>query len=133
MKISRVLFLLMSVLLINQGMLRADDKDAPREKLDTAIAEGIRLLEAKEYASFLKSFVPPDVLKQLDGGSIDEFAKKFSEKKAGQLLAALKSVKNEKPKMDDDGKTATFEIKLEDAPRKTVVFKKIEKYWYISN
>lgn len=133
MKISRLLLLLLSVLCLNRGMVQADDKDALREKLDTAIVEGIRLLEAKEYATFLRHFVPPDMLKQLGDDKFDEFAKKFSEKKAGQLLAALKSVKNEKPKLDDDGTTATFDVKIEDAPRKTVVFKKIDKYWYISN
>lgn len=37
----------------------------PRAKLDTAIDEGIRLLEDEEYVEFLKMFVPPDELKKI--------------------------------------------------------------------
>jgi hypothetical protein len=105
----------------------ADAKADPREKLETAIPEGIRLLEAKEYAKFLKNFVSPDVLKKLtEKQTLEEFAKEFGEEKAARLLKALQTIKDAKPELDADGKKATYKLK-----ERPLIFVKIDKYWYI--
>ena len=47
------------------GIVAEETKPDPREKPETAVTEGIRLLEKEEYVDFLKQFVPPDDLKEL--------------------------------------------------------------------
>ncbi len=104
------------------------------EKLETAIPEGIRLLEAKEYTLFMKSFAKPDDLKRvLEKESMDEFAKRFGETRGAILLSILKDFKDVKPKMDETGTKATYPVKTEGSPKKEMTFTKIEKRWYIEN
>ena len=109
--------------------------DDIRQHLDKLVPETIRLLEAKEYATVLETLVPPDELKKIIAEHpLAEFAAKFGENKAASLLAVLKSVRDKKPKVSDDGNTATFE--LADSPealRKTLVFARVEGRWYIKN
>jgi len=111
----------------------ADDATPdPREKLESAIPEMIRLLETKEYTTLLKNYAPPEVLKAITGKtSLEEVAKEFGEGKAEKLLTVLKSIKEMKPTLDADGKKATYEgLKGE---KSKIVFLKIDKYWYIGN
>lgn len=124
----------LGALLLCAGSTMADEKRTFQENLDTAIAEGIKMLEGQEYARFLKHYVEPDQFKKFsEQGDIDEFAKKFSEKKAKIILDVLKSIKGKTPKMEEDGKKASFEIKLEGFPKDSIVFARIDKYWYIKN
>ncbi|HMP01898.1 MAG TPA: hypothetical protein PKD86_10740 [Gemmatales bacterium] len=119
---------------VSIGFVTADDKPHPREKLDTAILEGIRLLEAKEYAAFLKAFVLPEELKQItESVSMEVFAQQFGERKAPRLLEVLKEVKGAKPAMDPQGAEATYELKEEIAGKKKITFIKSGKLWYIKN
>lgn len=106
----------------------------PRAKLDTAIDEGIRLLEDEEYIKFVKMFVPPDELKKItEKRSIEEFAEGFGEKNAPRLKKVLKSIKGSEPTIDDDGKMATYELKEAVGSKKTISFVKIDKLWYLKN
>lgn len=131
--ITKLMLVFVSVML-NVGNIQADDKKAFQEKLDTSIVEGIRLLEAKDYTNFLKTFVDPEQFKKFsESGNIEEFANKFGERKGPQLLEVLKSIKGKEPKLENDGKKATYEIKIEGVSKNTITFVKIEKYWYISN
>jgi hypothetical protein len=107
-------------------------KADPREKLETAITEAIRLLEAKDYATVLKHCLTPDDLKAItEKIPLDEFAKQFGEGKADRLLKVLKSIEDVKPTLDKEGKTATFKLKEEADGKKTISWVKIGKYWYI--
>jgi hypothetical protein len=111
-----------------------DVKPESREALETAIPEGIRLLEAKEYKVFVEIFVPPaDLKKIIEGSSLEEFAKKFGERKAPRLLEILKEIKGTKPSLDDNGTEATFSLKEEKDGKKSITFIKVDKYWYIKN
>jgi len=114
------------------GLAQADEKNAWREKVDTAVTGGIKLLEAKDYAGFLKAFVEPEMMEKF-GDGIDEFAKMFGEKKGPQLLVVLKKIKDMKPTMEEDGKVASFDVQVEGSSKKGIKFKKIDKYWYIMN
>src|SRR5689334_13523324 len=87
-------------------------QDNPREKVETAVPEMIRLLEKKEYKTFIEQFAPPEVYKQIIGDQkIEEFAKAFDKELGPNLLKALQSLKDVKPTLAEDGKTATFELK----------------------
>jgi hypothetical protein len=113
-------------------LARADDKPDPRAKVETAVAEAVRLIEAKEYATLLKKFVPPDEYKRVtENVSIDEFAKKFGESKAPRMLKALKAAQGVKPTMNDDGSKATIEFKEPVEGKDKIEFIKIDKLWYI--
>jgi len=115
-------------------LLAEDPQVNPREKLATALPEMIRQLEAKEYKSFVEQFAPPQVVKGITAEKpIDDFAKDFGKELAGDLLKALQAVKDAKPEMSDEGKKATFPLKDAIAGKKSLIFTKIEKYWYISN
>ena len=108
----------------------AATKPDPRERLDTAIAEGIRLLEAKEYAKFLTLFVPPEVL--ASRGPIEQFAAEFATRRGPHALDAFKQIQNVKPTMSADGMTAVYDVTPgPDGGPTSMTWGKIGKYWYI--
>lgn len=134
MSLTKIAFAMLCLITMSIEQSRGEDKDAVREKLDTAIGEGIRLLEAKEYVAFLKNFVEPEAFKKFsEAGNIEDFAQKFGESKAKQLTEVLKSIKTATPKISEDGKKATFDISVEGVSKKNIAFTKIGKYWYINN
>ena len=109
-------------------------KADPREKLETAIPEAIRLLEAKEYETFLKTFVVPDDFQKITKKMwLNEFATQFGKDKAADLLQVLKSVKGKKPTLDSKEKKATFKHKVKGVPKDSISFVKVENFWYIQN
>jgi hypothetical protein len=126
-------FAAICILLGASRLFAEDTKPSPRENVGTAVAEGVRLLETKAYEEFLKTFVAPEDLKKLsDKMTVKEYSEKFAEKKAPMLLQVLKSIQDSKPVMSDDGREATFELKKElGAQKDSIVFLKIDKYWYI--
>lgn len=109
-------------------------KPDPREKIETAVAEAIRLLEAKEYGALLKAFVPPEDLKKFtERGGFEELESQFAKSNAPELLEILKSIKGSTPKMENEGKKAVFQFKEPRNGKKSITFNKIDKYWYIQN
>ena len=128
--------LLISSLVFSFGIpvISQDVKPESREALETAIPEGIRLLEAKENEAFVEIFVPPADLKKItEGTSLEEFAKRFGERKAPRLLEIFKEIKGTKPSLDDNGTKATFALKEEKDGKKAITFVKVDKYWYLKN
>lgn len=127
-----VLFLLSAV---DVTVARAEDpKPDPREKLETAIPDGIKLLTAKEFKPFIEKFVAPDDLKEITKKTtIEEFAKRFGEEKAATLLKVLENIKDTKPTFDKTETKATYTLTQTIGNKKTITFKKVEKYWYIQN
>ena len=108
--------------------------DKPMEKLETAIPFGIKLLEAKKHAEFLKAFVEPEQLKKiLASKEIDAFAKEFAGEKAATLLGVLKEIQGTKPRMEDEGKKAVYPLKTNVIGKDTVSFRKHGKVWHIEN
>lgn len=125
-----------AILLVASSSIVGADPD-PREKISTAIDEGIRLLEAKEHLEFVKKFAHPDDIKELldnEGLSLEELAEKFGEKGAAELLAVLKYVKANGPPSYNEQKTkATFSIDKAEFRQKTLQFEKKGSYWYVRN
>ena len=99
-------------------------KPDPREQLPTAVAEAIRLLEAKQYLPFLEAFVKPDELNaRVSGGDRAAFAQKFGESpRVALLLAALKEAQQVKPVMDKGDAVATFPVSSRDGGPTTIRF-----------
>jgi fibrillarin-like rRNA methylase len=113
--------------------IQADDK-AWQEKLETAIPEGIKLLEAKEYVKFLKAFVEPNHLSKLEeNGSVEQFAENFGKDKGPQLLKVLQNIKGRSPTLEDDGKKATYEVSVDGVDKKSITFRKHGTTWHIAN
>lgn len=113
-----------------------DAKPDPRENLDTAVKEAIRLMEAKEYETFIKQFLHPEDLKRLtdSGTSVEEMAKRFAMKKAERNLEVLKELQEKKPQHSDDGRQAFVESeKFKRMPNSKIRFQKVGKLWYIRN
>jgi hypothetical protein len=115
-------------------LVTAQGKADPREELETAIPEAIRLLEAKEYETFLKTFIPPDDFKSVTKQvSLEEFAKRFGKDKAADLLRVLKAIKGTKPTLDPDGTKAPFKHGIKGAPKDSITFVKMDGLWYLQN
>ena len=126
--------ILFSLLLLMIGQVQADTTPNPREKLQTAIPEGIRLLETKEYITFLKNFANPSDLEQFTKeNSLEEGAKVFAEEKAQRLLEILKEIQDVKPKFENNGNKAIFQLKDNNEGMHTIIFVRVERYWYIQN
>jgi hypothetical protein len=109
--------------------------DDVRGDLDKLVPETIRLLEAKEFVTVLETLVPPGEFKKITAEKpIAEFAAMFGEKKAASLLAVLKVVKDLKPKVSEDGNTATYALpENPEFPKTEIVFAKIGGRWFIKN
>jgi hypothetical protein len=109
--------------------------DDVRGDLDKLVPEAIRLLEAKDYATLLETLVPPEDFKRITAETpLAEFAKEFGKEKAAQLLDVLKTLKDKKPKLSEDGKTATFDLPENPVfPKNKIVFSKVEGRWFINN
>ena len=105
----------------------------PRERLETAIEEAIRLLDKKDYTTFLSMFVPPEALARRRD-TLEEFAAAFAGEKADRLLAALKQIRTATPAMSPEGTQATYQIspRPERGPD-SLRWNKIGKFWYIAN
>ena len=108
--------------------------DDVRGNLDKLVPEAVRLIEAKDFATVLDTLMPPDEFKKITAQMpLAEFAAKFGERNAASLLSALKSLKDKKPKVSEDGSKATFDLtEIPGVPRKDMVFSKIEGRWYLN-
>ena len=137
MKTRLVSIVLVLVLGFVSLVYAADDppkKANPREKLETIIPEGIRLLKAKKYKTFLEQFVAPEDLKRIKSRvKLEDMAELFGKRKAGVLLSVLESIKDQEPEVSDDGKTATYRLSKPAGSKKKIEFQKVGKYWYIKN
>jgi hypothetical protein len=121
------------LVVVSSASARAPD---PREKLDTAIPEAIRLLEKKQYKEFLKTFLAPDDLKEATKEvTLDRLAEQFGKKKAAALLKALKQIKGTKPVKEKDENVVTYRLKdkTEDLAKDSITFVKVGEYWYLRN
>jgi hypothetical protein len=135
MKALRFTVLLACALLLGRAPC-ADEKKDPREDTGTAVAEAIRLLEAKDFKKFIQNFMPPEKLKQITDGKpemLDQMAKATTSEGIAPVLSALKEIKDAKPELDAEGKHAKFALKEEIAGHKSMTFVKVDKFWYLDD
>lgn len=109
--------------------------DEIRGNLDKLVPEAIRLIEAKEYVLLIETLATPDDIKNINSnGGVAKVAEEFGKENAPELLAVLKSLKDKKPKLSEDGNTATYSLEdIPDVHKKEIVFTKIEGRWYIKD
>lgn len=109
--------------------------DEIRGNLDKLIPEAIRLIEAKEYVTLIETLATPEDIKNMNTeGGVAKVAEEFGKERAAELLAALKSLKDKKPKISEDGNTVTYSLNdVTDAHEGEIVFTKIEGRWYIKD
>jgi hypothetical protein len=107
----------------------------PREHIDTAVVEGIRLLEAEDYEGFVSAFVKPDDLLIVapTPDALAAHAKDFGANRAASWLDALRDIRGRTPVLDAAETSATFVLARPLAFKQTLTFVKIGKYWYIGN
>ena len=119
-------------LAMSQPQTPASQTD-PRENLDTAIAEAVRLLEAKDHAAFLKSFIEPSMLASRRD-TFEEFSASFAGERADRLLAMLKHTRTLKPTMNAEGTIATYQPDPNaGVGTRSLRWQKTGRYWYIAN
>jgi hypothetical protein len=78
--------------------------------------------------------VDPDDLKKVgEKADLSKLASRFKGEKADRLLRVLKSIKDATPTFEKDGELAIFPVKVAGAPKNSIAFAKVGKYWYIKN
>lgn len=115
------------------ALLAEEPKADPQAKLETAIAEMIRLAEAKEFLKLIKTFAAPDDLKRIEmREKLEDLAKNFEkdEARSKDFLKMLKTIAARKPLMEDDGKKAIYRGDDGDS-FPAIKFVKIEGKWYV--
>jgi hypothetical protein len=106
-----------------------------KEDLAAAVKKGIELLDAKKTTDFLERYmIPDDIEKMKKSGHWEEIVAEFKRDHVEGVLKVLNFIKDAKPKMSEDGETATFDVeKLEGKHPSELHFRKIKDVWYISD
>ena len=133
---NRSLLVASTLILMAGFQLSAQESKAdPREELKTAIPHAIKLLEQKEYKTFMEQFVPPKIIETMKGsGMFEQIAQRFGQgEKSKQLLSVLKEVKDIQPEYNADKTEATYKLKEARGNKEKIVFKTEGKLWYINN
>jgi hypothetical protein len=121
------------VLLLLPAVAFADESD-PRASLESAIADGIKLLAAKDFETFITRYAAPDELREMKAADeFEEVVQRFAGGKSELLLIVLKEIKDKEPKLTRKERLATFPIEYKKSPRETIEFEKIEGLWYLAN
>jgi len=109
----------------------------PRADIKTALPEAIRVLIAKDYAGFIKEFMPPSAAKQA-GMTPDQMAGMIAMApqmgdSMAKLLPALQSIKDQTPTIDPTGNSATFTLSTPVENQNNITFVKENGLWYLGN
>jgi len=108
----------------------------PRADLATFVPEMIRMLEAKDYISFLKSSMSPSDLAQMPAGMSPDILLAGVSQDPGfatemdQVLQALKAIKDQTPTLDATGNKATYTLNPPIGDHKDLSFTKENGLWY---
>jgi hypothetical protein len=103
----------------------------PRREPATAVAEAIRVLERKDYATFLQTFARPEELKELLASKkIEEVAAEFGKEKAADILIALKAAAKMTPTLSREGTRADYRFEKPIGGESRITLEKIGEYWY---
>ena len=127
----RTMLIVLSALCVLHAPIRAEDKPDPRENLDTAIAEAILLIEAKDTTGMIKTFVPPDALKHiLEKRTIEEMVKDV-EKNLPGMLKMLRKAQEVKPTLSNSDAAAPYVFEEEIDGKKELKLIKVDRFWYL--
>jgi hypothetical protein len=117
------------------AVTRATEDKSKTKTVQATIEKGIKLLEAKEYASFLKQFVKPEDMDRIlkEAKSLDKFAEKFGQDSAADLLKVFKHIKDAPPLLSSDGKQAKYMLNVPGIHQKEITFTKVDNRWCVED
>lgn len=103
----------------------------PRREPATTVAEAIRVLERKDYATFLQKFARPEELKELLAKkTIEEVSAEFAKEKAADVLLALKAAATMTPALSREGTRADYRFEKPIGGESRITLEKIGEHWY---
>ncbi len=104
----------------------------PRTQPESAIKEGIRLLEAKKFAEFAKTFVRPSELEELLAKQpLEELVVEFEKRRAADLLAVLRAASAMKPTLNEERTRAVYTFEKPVGGERRLQLEKIGEFWYL--
>ncbi len=93
--------------------------------------EAIRLLEAGKHAEFLKTFARPSEVEEIwQRDRWTKLAAEFGEKRAPDLLAALRAASTMKPTLSAEGTRAEYMFEKPFGRERKISMVKIGEFWY---
>jgi len=114
----------------------------PRAKIDTAIAEEIRLWQKNDIAGYWEEFMLPSTLKKIEANgktlaqiaqeyqqSVDQYPQSLAVKTL--VLEVLQATQGQTPNTSEDGNTAVFNTVV-NGGKYTVIMEKENGFWYPS-
>jgi len=130
--ISIVLPPLILCLTVVVAPLQVTSKPPTREKAETAILDALRLIESKDYRTFLLEFMPPELVKTKakSVAALDEWVEYFATHGVVYTLPKIKEASRVAPTYDEAKATATFPLKDYDGTKWYKMIK-IGRYWYV--
>jgi hypothetical protein len=99
-------------------------------KLRARIDSAIVLLEAGERRAILERFVEPAFIQEK---GVDVIMEEFDQKKADQLLAALREARGLAPKYRQHGSLASFKLTKTVSVHGAINFIRVDGVWYLRN
>ena len=116
--------------------LQVTPKPSPRENVETTVVEGLRLLESKDYRTFLQEYFPPEWVKakMAEPGGLNAWVEGWVANSLGNVQRHLKQASTAKPTYDEAKTTAIFRLTFQDGKESFVKNYKMVKvglYWYI--
>jgi hypothetical protein len=126
-----MMYLLIALLCVGPPVNAFTQTPDPRTQPATTVKEAIRVLEAKKYAEFLKSFPRPgDMDELLASRSMDDLAAEFGERRAPDLLAALRAAAAMTPVLTHEGTRAEYKFEKPFGRERRISLTKIGEHWY---
>ena len=124
----RILVLVLCAAYAATGYAQSD----PRTQPDSAIKEAIRLLEAKKYAEFIRTFARPSELEELLARqSLEAVSADFEKRKAADVLAMLRAAATMKPALNEDRTRAEYAFEKPVGGERRLQLEKIGQFWYL--
>lgn len=103
----------------------------PRREPATAIVEAIRLLERKDYVTYFKTFVRPSEAEELLAKkNIEVLVAEFAEKRAADILTALREAARMTLTLNAEGTRATYRLEKPIGRESRVSLEKIGDFWF---
>ena len=113
------------------AMVTAQQPD-PRRDPAAAVKEMLRLAEANDYVTLLKTFArPADLERMLKRGTIEDVSAAFQKDRGAEFIVTLKTAAAMKPAMSEDGQRARYQFDKRIGNDMSMELWKVGEYWYL--
>ncbi len=126
--------ILVAMVTILAAVSSAAAQTEPKAQVIAALKEAVRLLEAKHYVEFAKTFVRPSELEGLVAkvGTVDAAAAEFGKgERAALLLDRLRAAARLEPSFRRDDTIAVFSFDQPIGKERSLTMQKIGERWYL--